>query len=164
MNWSFDSYTILRLVWIAASKPFSNCLNDVNALGQSKIEGAFSYKEVFSKIEPDFNWMSWQDTSTTTENYKFSGIFGSFATGITLEISHQMISVIRIHKGNLIENFSSIVFIHSYSFSYSFGCAVIRSRTPRSFKLSLNWFKTAFCLVKTMCARTAGTINILLFA
>ena len=55
MNWSFEGYTILRLVWIAASKPFPNCLNDVNALGQSKIEGAFSYKEVFSKIEPDFN-------------------------------------------------------------------------------------------------------------
>ena len=102
----------------------------------------------FSKIESNFHWLSWQNVSTATENYKFTEIFRSFTADIMLEISHQMIIAIRIHEGYLFENVSSIVFIHSYTeFSYSFGCAVIWSRIPRSFKTSLNWSKATFRLV-----------------
>ena len=104
-----------------------------------QFERACAPKKAFSKIESYFNWLSWQNISTATKNYKFKEIFKSFTADITLEISHQMIIVIRIYKGNVIENVSSIVFIPSYSSSYSFGCAVIWSRTPRSFKSSLNW-------------------------
>ena len=33
MSWANEGYTTLKVAWIAASKAFSNSLNDVNALG-----------------------------------------------------------------------------------------------------------------------------------
>ena len=38
MSWAYEGYTTLKLVWIAASKAFSNSSNDVNALGQSNLK------------------------------------------------------------------------------------------------------------------------------
>ena len=37
MSWAYEGYTTLKLVWIAASKAFSNSSNDVNTLGQSNL-------------------------------------------------------------------------------------------------------------------------------
>ena len=95
MSWKYEGYTTLKLVWIAASKAFSNSSNEVNALRQSNL-----------KIESDFNWLSWENISTTTENYKFSETFGSFTADITLEIA-------------------SYSFTATNTFSYNFGCTVI---------------------------------------
>ena len=38
MSWAYEGYTTLKLVWIAASKAFSNSSHDVNALGQSNLK------------------------------------------------------------------------------------------------------------------------------
>ena len=38
MRWANEGYTTLKVAWIAASKAFSNSLNDVNALGQSNLK------------------------------------------------------------------------------------------------------------------------------
>ena len=37
ISWAYEGYTKLKVVWIAASKAFSNSSNDVNALGQSNL-------------------------------------------------------------------------------------------------------------------------------
>ena len=38
MSWEYEGYTTLKVVWIAASKAFSNFSNDVNALGKSNLK------------------------------------------------------------------------------------------------------------------------------
>ena len=38
MSWAYESYTAMKPVWIAASKAFSNSLNNLNTLGESNLK------------------------------------------------------------------------------------------------------------------------------
>ena len=49
LRWAYESYTTLKVVWIAASKAFSNSSNDVNALGQSNLKDHVLTKKISRK-------------------------------------------------------------------------------------------------------------------
>ena len=52
MSWAYEGYTTLSLVWIAASKAFSDSSNDLNALRQSDLKEHMLTKKLSQKQNP----------------------------------------------------------------------------------------------------------------